>query len=125
MNPLRRRGPCPHHGAQGVHVGLRSFGLMPPTPHTGPAPWSKYGYGDAHIARLDNGWQLFVIKAEGQWRWNVNAPGGGGHLSGAEITERIRLKQAEQRDGTLQRGKTLRDAKKAAEAAARRCGVIT
>ena len=77
------------------------------------------------MARLDNGWQLFVIKAEGLWRWNVNAAGGGGHRSGAELRERIRRKQAEQRGGTLQRGKTLRDAKKAAEAAARRCGVST
>ena len=98
---------------------------MPPTPHTGPAPWAKYGYGDAHMAELDNGWQLFVIKAEGLWQWNVNASGGGGHLSGAEVEERIRHKQAEQRSGTLQRGKTVRDAKKAAEAAARRCGIIT
>ena len=94
-------------------------------PHTGPVPWAKYGHGDSHMARLHNGWQLFIIKAEGLWRWNVNAPGGGGHLSDAEVEERIRRKQAEQRGGTLQRGETARDAKKAAEVSARRCGVIT
>ena len=96
---------------------------MAATPHIGPAPWAKYGYSDSHLAKLDNGWYLFVVKSAGVWSWNVNAPGGG-RLSAAEVEERIRRKQVEQRDGTRPRGKTLRDAKKAAEATARRCGII-
>ena len=97
---------------------------MPPTPHSGQVPWTKYGYGDAHMAELDNGWYLFVVKSAGQWHWNVNAPGGGGHLTSEQVEERQRRKDAEGRGGELERGKTARDAKKAAEEAARRCGVI-
>ena len=98
---------------------------MSSSPHTGPVPWTKYGHGDAHMAELDNGWYLFVIKSAGRWYWNVNAPGGGGHLTSEQVEERQRLKDAEKRGGRLERGKTLRHAKKAAEAAARRCGIIT
>ena len=94
------------------------------SPHTGQVPWAKHGFSDAHMATLDNGWYLFIVKSAGQWSWNVNAPGGGGHLTNEQVTARQGLKDAEQRGGTLERGKTARDAKGAAEKAARRSGVI-
>ena len=94
---------------------------MPETPHDGQVPWAPYSYSNAHRAALDNGWQLFVVKIQGRWSWNVNAP-----TSPAEdLNERQRLKEAEGRCGTLERGKTVRHAKKAAEEAALRCGIIT
>lgn len=93
--------------------------------------WEHFSESAYHT-RLSNGWYLLVVK-NGQWTWNVNAPSGDEDDDddenaldglGMDPNERLRHKIAEQRCGTLEQGKTLRDAKEAAEAAARRHGIL-
>ena len=77
-------------------------------------PWRPYA-DSAHRADLPDGWYLFVHKINGIWRWAVNAPVD----PNQRPDDRYRQAEAEGRVGALEPGKTLRDAKKKAEAVAR------
>ena len=80
---------------------------------TGRIPWRFYS-DNAHRADLPEGWYLFVHRTNGVWRWAVNAPPD----PNQNPDDRYRQAEDEGRVGVLEPGKTLRDAKKAAEAVA-------
>lgn len=80
----------------------------------GRAEWRPYS-DNAHRADLPGGWYLFVHKIGDIWRWAVNAPVD----PSQDPDDRYRQAEEEGRVGALEPGRTLRDAKKAAETAAR------
>ena len=80
----------------------------------GSAEWRPYAE-NAHRADLPDGWYIFVYKIGNIWRWAVNAPVD----PSQDPDDRYRQAEEEGRVGALEPGRTLRDAKKAAETAAR------
>ena len=76
--------------------------------------WKPYAT-NAHRADLPDGWYLFVHKIGDVWRWAANAP----LDPNQDLEDRYRQAEDEGRVGALEPGRTVRDAKRAAETADR------
>ena len=83
-----------------------------------------YEYSGGYRADLEGGWMLWTYKLQGFWYWNVNAPPHTMPTTNEEGSERLRLKHEQGRWGQLERGATLRDAKRACVESAQRNGLL-